>query len=124
MARDPRAMFFDEPLVRTASIPLGLWICAAVVAHLAGGGGAMEAAQLVHERDELRALVRSARQGMHPPDTTFEVLTEGTDPTPAEKVAPPEDAPKDSTDNPTDPDAPKADPEKAPRPEPEKPKPE
>ena len=35
-----RLPILEDPVARTASIPLVLWVCAAVVAHLAGGGGA------------------------------------------------------------------------------------
>jgi len=111
----------EDPLTRAASIPLGLWICAAVVAHLVGGGGAMEAAAVVHDRDELKAAVRSVRQSLHPADTQFEILTDDARPLPAARVAPPkEDGPPDgqkADDAEPDPDAVK---EKAkPRPPPD-----
>src|ERR1700690_3767924 len=83
MARQLRGTIFDDPLARTASIPLGLWVCAAVVAHLMGGGSAMKAAEVVHDRDELKAAVRFARQGLHPADTEFQVLTDDVLPSPA-----------------------------------------
>ncbi|MFT3770766.1 MAG: TonB C-terminal domain-containing protein [Minicystis sp.] len=91
-------MLFDERVARTASIPLVLWVCAAVVAHYAGGVGTMQVAEVVHDRDVLKAAVRSVRQSMHPGDTTFEVLTEDSKPTPTAKVeAPEKDAPTDGT---------------------------
>jgi hypothetical protein len=119
----------EDPIARAASIPIGLWICAAVVAHLVGGGGAMEAAAVVHDHDQLRAAVRSVRQSLHPPDTTFEVLTEDTKPTPAANVAPPkEDAPNDgqkAEKGDPDPDALKEKVKaKPPEPKKEQPKPE
>ena len=92
--RPNRLPIFDDPVARTATIPLGLWICAAVVAHFVGGGGAMEAAAVVHDRAELRAAVRSVRQSLHPADTTFELLTDSAVPVADAKVQPPkQDAP-------------------------------
>jgi TonB C terminal len=82
---------------REAHIPLALWISAAIVAHLAGGGGAAEVAQVVEDRAELRALTRQVREQLRPPDTTFEVLTDVAVPTPAQNVAPPENTPKDDS---------------------------
>lgn len=82
---------------REAHIPLALWISAAIVAHMAGGGGAAEVAQVVEDRAELRALARQVREQLHPPDTTFEVLTEDAVPTPSQQVASPENAPNDDT---------------------------
>jgi hypothetical protein len=111
MARHPRGTIFDDPLARTASVPLVLWVCAAVVAHLAGGGGAMKAAEVAHERDELRAAVRSARQVLHPSDTTFEVLTEDAKVEPQKTAPPKEDGPTDAKGETAeaDPEAPKLD---------------
>jgi hypothetical protein len=80
--------FLDDPRTRVASIPIFLWVCAAVVAHLMGGGGAMEAAQLVRERDELKAAVRAERAVLRPQNDTFELLTDNVEPTP-QVVAPP-----------------------------------
>ena len=97
---------FHDPFARTASIPIILWVSAAIVAHLAGGGGAMEAASYIHERDELRALVRSARQGLMPPDTTFELLTADTLPTPNAHVEPPTAEPADKSAEKVDPNEP------------------
>jgi hypothetical protein len=132
MSRRPGGTIFDDPLTRTASIPLALWVCAAVVAHLCGGGGAMKAAEIVHERDELRAAFRSAREGVRPADTEFQVVTELSEPTPQE-VAPPKDEGKadGNSDEPPDPNAPRLDathldkqkPDKAPKVEPPKPEP-
>ncbi|APR78478.1 extensin-like protein [Minicystis rosea] len=91
-------MLFDERAARAASIPLVLWVCAAVVAHYAGGVGTMQVAEVVHDRDVLKAASRSVRQSMRPGDTVFEVLTDDAKPTPAAKVeAPKEDAPTDGT---------------------------
>jgi hypothetical protein len=118
--------FLDDPRTRVASIPIFLWVCAAVVAHLMGGGGAMEAAQLVRERDELKAAVRAERAVFRPQNDTFELLPDNVEPTPQTVEPPKEDAPAD-TKGETDPDAVK-DPTKAPpvkvTPEVEKPKPE
>jgi hypothetical protein len=92
---------------REAHIPLVLWICAAIVAHYVGGKGANEAATVVQDSAELRALTRSVRAQLHPPDTTFEVLTEDAAPTADAKVASPEDAPGAPSEpalEPTEPD--------------------
>jgi hypothetical protein len=117
--------FIDDTLARTArtaGIPIVLWMCAAVVAHLAGGGGAMKAAEIVHDRDELRAAVRFVRQGMRPSDTTFELLTDTAEPA-AQNVEPPkEDSANDAKPGEADPDAPKVDPLAPPPPPPPKPK--
>src|SRR5580700_6507830 len=111
MSRGPRETIFDDPLARTASIPLALWVCAAVVAHLFGGGGAMKAAEIAHERDELRAAFRYAREGVHPPDTTFELMTDTSEPVPQATEPPTEDGKTDGkSDEPPDPNAPKPDP--------------
>ena len=126
--RPSRLPIFDEPVARAATIPLGLWICAAVVAHFVGGGGAMEAAAIVHDRAELRAAARSLRQSLHPADTTFEILTDNAKPLPAAKVEPPKNDAPDGAKAESDPDPskdvlPKPPPPKRER-QPEKPKPE
>jgi hypothetical protein len=115
--RDPRVPrrraldFLDGSIPRAASIPIALWVCAAMVAHLAGGGGAMKAAEIVHDRDELRAAVRFVRDGMHASDTTFELLTDDAVPAPQNVEPPKEDAPGEAkADDEKDPDAPKVDP--------------
>ena len=78
----------------------------------------------MHERAELRALVRGVRQQLHPADTTFEILTDSTFPTPDQKVSPPENAPDDPTatekpdDSPPDKDAIKVPPPPKPKDEP------
>jgi TonB C terminal len=121
-SRSPRGTIFDDPLARTASIPLVLWVCAALVAHLFGGGGAMKAAEIVHERDELRAAFRYAREGVHPPDTTFELMTDTSEPAPQAMEPPKEDGKADGkSDEPPDPNAPPADPSKIDAPKPDKP---
>lgn len=120
--RFDRSPIFTDPVARAASIPLGLWICAAVVAHLVGGGGAMEAAAIVHDRAELRAAVRSVRHSLHPADTTFEILTDGATASPSQKMEPPkEDAPEGSkAEGAPDPDAVKPEVTKPPAPPKEK----
>ena len=121
-SRSPRGTIFDDPLARTASIPLVLWVCAALVAHLFGGGGAMKAAEIVHERDELRAAFRYAREGVHPPDTTFELMTDTSEPTPQPTEPPKDDGKADGkSDEPPDPNAPKPDPSTLDAPKPDKP---
>src|SRR3954467_8177713 len=93
---------------REANIPLVLWITAAMVAHLAGGESAVQVAQVQQDRADLRAIARGMREQLHPADTTFEVLTENTEPTPDTKVAAPEkpsDDPAAKSDPDQDPDA-------------------
>ncbi|WP_437491044.1 hypothetical protein WME75_14865 [Sorangium sp. So ce1014] len=110
---------------RDAHIPLALWICAAIVAHMAGGGGAVEVAQGIEDRAQLRRMVDAVREGLRPGDTTFEVLTDGmaTTPPPA-PLAPPESSPDGDPDKdaPTDPqqepEPAKAEKKKPPKPEP------
>jgi hypothetical protein len=87
---------------RDVHIPLALWISAAIVIHLAGGESAMEAARVEHDRANIRALVASVREGLHPSDTTFEVLTDDQPATPPEqKVDTPKEDPKDDDDKST-----------------------
>ncbi|WP_437580321.1 hypothetical protein [Sorangium sp. So ce887] len=110
---------------RDVHIPLALWICAAIVAHMAGGGGAVEVAQVIEDRAQLRRMVHAVREGLRPGDTTFEVLTDGmaTTPPPA-PLAPPERSPEGDPDKdaPTDPqqepEPAKAEKKKPPKPEP------
>ncbi len=126
----PLEAFLEDPRTRIATIPLVLWVCAAVVAHLAGGGGAMEAAVMVHERDELRAAVRAERAGFRAADTTIELLSDNAEPTPQPIAPPKEEGTNDGKmEAEADPEAPKLDPPKseAPKPPPpakEKDKPE
>jgi hypothetical protein len=108
---------------RDANIPLVLWITAAMVAHLAGGGGAVQVAQVQQDRADLRAIARGMREQLHPADTTFEILSDSTEPTPDVKVAAPTDKASDdpTAKNEPDPDH-DAEPEHT-KPEPEKIKP-
>jgi TonB C terminal len=103
---------------REAHIPLALWICAAIVAHLAGGKSATEVSEAVQDSAELRALTRSVRQQLRPPDTTFEVITELAPTAPAPVATPPEDPPDDKVDPNAEPDPnePKPPPPKKPEP--------
>ncbi|MGK4005650.1 hypothetical protein WMF31_23690 [Sorangium sp. So ce1036] len=103
---------------RDAHIPLALWICAAIVAHMAGGGGAVEVAQVIEDRAQLRRMVDAVREGLRPGDTTFEVLTDDMAPTPPPvPVEPPERSPDDPAASEPDEDAP---PEAQAKPEPDK----
>ncbi len=65
-------------MARDASIPLVLWISAAVIVHAGGGGGAVEVAQVMQDRADIRALVKAVQHELRPSDRTFEVsmLTE------------------------------------------------
>ncbi len=113
--------FLDSALARSAGaagIPLVLWVCAAVVAHLAGGGGAMEAAAIARDEAELRAAVRIARDGVHPPDTTIELISDEAEPTPQNIEPPKDDGTADSKSGDVDPDAPNPDPAVKPPPKP------
>src|SRR5689334_18666772 len=107
---------------REANIPLVLWITAALVVHLTGGGGAVQVAQVAQDRADLRAIARGMREQLHPADTTIELLNENTEPSPDAKMA----APEKMADDPTatgEPD-PDAEPEvEKTKPEPEKIKP-
>ncbi|XXX81052.1 hypothetical protein WMF30_20040 [Sorangium sp. So ce134] len=108
---------------RDAHIPLALWVCAAIVAHMAGGGGAVEVAQVIEDRAQLRRMVHAVREGLRPGDTTFEVLTDGLSATPPPApLAPPERSPDSEPDKDAPPD-PEQQPEPA-RAEKKPPKPE
>ena len=66
---------------REAQIPLVLWISAAIVAHWMGGNGAIQVARVYEDRAQIRSFVDGIRSGLRPPDTTFEILTDGILPT-------------------------------------------
>lgn len=104
---------------REAHIPLALWISAAIVAHLAGGGGAVEVAQTMKDRADLVSMVHALRGELRPADTTFEILTDTTPLTPSEQPAeaPDKDAPLAPAEE--DPEAPKPEPARAETKEPE-----
>src|SRR3954471_19484300 len=87
-ARSLQSRRLRSGMSRDANIPLALWICAAIVAHWVGGGSAVEVAKVAQDRADLRALARGVREQLHPPDTTFEVLADSTEPTTGQKVAP------------------------------------
>lgn len=89
-------------MLREAQIPLALWISAAILVHLAGGGGAVEVARVVQEREDVRSMVDAIREGLRP-DTTFEILTSGIEPTPpATPPKPPENPPESDDQKPDD----------------------
>ncbi|WP_441287123.1 hypothetical protein ACSRUE_33340 [Sorangium sp. KYC3313] len=101
---------------RDAHIPLALWICAAIVAHMAGGGGAVEVAQVIEDRAQLRQMIHAVRDGLRPGDTTFEILTDGATLTPPPAPLAPPELPSDSEpdkDGTPDPQQPKPEPTKA-----------
>jgi hypothetical protein len=111
---------------REAQVPLALWISAAIVFHLAGGGTAVEVAQTLEDRAEIRALIQAVRTELRPPDTTFEILLDETLPTPPAQVSlPPEkEAPAAEDEAKEEPDEVEDEPPKpAPVKQPEKPKP-
>ncbi|WP_437839661.1 hypothetical protein [Sorangium sp. So ce1153] len=113
---------------REAHIPLALWICAAIVAHMAGGGGAVEVAQVIEDRAQLRQMVHAVREGLRPGDMTFEVLTDGVAPTPPPTPLAPPERPSDAAaesepDRTTPPDPPKPEPVKVAKAPPPKPAP-
>jgi hypothetical protein len=102
---------------REAHIPLALWVCAAILAHMGGGEGAVEVAKTIDDRAQLRAVAHAMRDGLRHADTVFEVLTEDTPATPSEPSSEPPD--KDSAAS--DPAA--ADAKDEPKPDPAKPDP-
>src|SRR5262245_32448144 len=93
-------------MTREAQIPLALWISAAIVAHLAGGSGAVEVAKVYEDRAQFLAFVHGVRDGLRPAaDTTFEILTDEASPTPP--LNPPEAPNKEAAaSDEVDPDAP------------------
>ncbi len=112
-ARDARAgsSFLPEPRVRAAAVPMVFFVPLAILAHFAGGGGAIEMAQVAIDRDELRSLVRSVRQDIAREDNpTIEILTDNAEQkAPEIKVKPNESAPDNA----------EADPNAAPDPSPD-----
>lgn len=115
---------------REVQIPLALWISAAIVAHLAGGGGAVEVAQTMKDRADLVGIVHALRGELRPGDTTFEILSIDTPATPTEQPAeaPTAPAPSAPADSPAEPTPAKPDPVASVSPpvppKPEEPKPE
>jgi len=88
---------------RDAHIPLAMWISVAILAHMAGGGGAVQVARSIEDRAEFRRMVHSIRDGLRPADTTFEILTDA-EPTPAPTPPPEKKAENESdSDDPADP---------------------
>lgn len=75
---------------REAHIPLVLWVSVALLAHLGGGGGAVQVARTIEDRAQIRWMVHALRDGLRHPDTTFEVLTELPPTPPPEPPPPPE----------------------------------
>src|SRR5277367_3385508 len=77
---------------RDVTIPLALWICAAICAHFLFGTGGLVVAQVHDDRSELLRLSRAASSLARQDDQTFEVsLNEpGEEPTdPAQPPPPP-----------------------------------
>lgn len=105
---------------REAHIPLVLWISAAIVVHMAGGGGAVEAARFVEERDQFRAMIHAVRDSFRA-DTTFEILVDAPSTPPSNTPPPPEVAPDDASKAKAEKDLAKLDPSA--KPKKEKPKP-
>ena len=89
---------------REAHIPLALWISAAIVAHLAGGSGAVEVAKVYEDRAQFRAFVHGVRDGLRPADTTFEILTAEMVPTPPLQPGEAPDKEAAESDDSTEPD--------------------
>src|SRR6266480_173155 len=89
---------------RDAQIPLVLWITAAIVAHMAGGGGAATVSRVLQDKANMRAIVNSVRSTFAKNDT-FEVLTDATPTPPDQKVEAPKEDPKlDAKSDDKDPD--------------------
>jgi hypothetical protein len=66
---------------REPNVPLLLWISAAILTHLATGGGADHAARIIEERGELRTFVQSVRERLQPPkviEVSFENVAPAT----------------------------------------------
>ncbi|MEQ9318533.1 MAG: hypothetical protein RIF41_05215 [Polyangiaceae bacterium] len=108
-------------MMREANIPFLLWLPAALVFHLAGGGGAAEAAKVMHERADILAFSRDVRSEVR--DSlmlTVEISGDFEELEDEEK----EEEPEDTSDEPEDEDAEPSDEEiEPPPPEPVKPKP-
>src|SRR5688572_12874453 len=105
-------------MLREAQIPLALWLSAAILAHLAGGGSAVEVARVVEEREDVLEMMKAVREGLRP-DMTFEIMVTDAAPTPAAEPKPPVNPPdSDEKADPSD-----KDPDKKAEPPKEKPKP-
>lgn len=61
------------PMARDPHIPLFLWIATAVLVHLAGGGGADQAAKVIQERMDVRRFAESVLEHVRQTNQTFEV---------------------------------------------------
>ncbi len=75
---------------RDVTIPLALWICAAICAHFLLGTGGLVVAEVHDDRSELRRLSRAAGNLARREDQTFEVsLGESSEEAPPEAPPPP-----------------------------------
>src|SRR5580693_9318367 len=84
---------------RDVTIPLGLWICAAVGAHFFLGSGGLVVAKVHDDRSELWKLARQAGNLASQAEQTFEVslgepADEAVPPPPKTSPPPPVAAPK------------------------------
>jgi TonB family protein len=79
---------------RDVTIPLGLWICAAVGAHFFLGTGGLVVAAVHDDRSELWSLARQASNLTAAGEQTFEIaLSDSTEPAAAPEPPPPPPAP-------------------------------
>jgi TonB family protein len=110
---------------RDVTIPLVLWICAAICAHFVFGTGGVVVGRMQDDRSELWKLSREASNLALQNGQTFEVsVGEPSDPAKDESVPPPPPpAPKANEPPKPDPTAPKPPPEPA-KPDTKKPQPE
>ena len=80
---------------RDATIPIGLWICAALCAHFLFGTGGLVVAQVHEDRSELWKLSRQASNLAQRGEQTFEIsLNEPGEQAPEEPPPPPPPPPK------------------------------
>ena len=107
LSRDGRVRNVEElwrrksPAMRTrdVTIPLALWICAAICAHFLFGSGGLVVAKVHDDRSELLRLSRAASNLARQEDQGFEVSLsepgeEAKDEAPPPPPKPPEDLPK------------------------------
>ena len=107
-------------MMREANIPFLLWLPAALVFHLAGGGGAAEAAKVMNERADILAFARDVRSEVRDSLMLSVEITGDFDELDEEKDEEPEGTSSEPEDEDAEPSGEQIDP---PPPEPAKPKP-
>jgi TonB-like protein len=79
-------------MARETNIPLFLWVAAAILVHLTGGGGAERVSEILHEREEIREFADAVRRHLRGKFTTEVALIGDTTPPPEQPPQPAEPA--------------------------------